>query len=62
MKQKLVVIGSGMVGSRFIENLLDLDSTKYQISVFNKEPRGGYTELCCLLFWQVKSLYLNHDP
>lgn len=45
MKQKLVVIGSGMVGSRFIENLLGLDSTKYQISVFNKEPRGGYNRI-----------------
>ena len=49
MKQKLIVIGSGMVGSRFIENLLKLQEVEqeriYEIHVFNKEPTGGYNRI-----------------
>ena len=45
MKQKLVVIGSGMVGARFIEQLLTEAPHKYDIRVFNKEPNGGYNRI-----------------
>ncbi|QCU90235.1 NAD(P)/FAD-dependent oxidoreductase [Thiomicrorhabdus sediminis] len=45
MKQKLIVIGSGMVGARFIERLLDEAPEQFDIRVFNKEPNGGYNRI-----------------
>ena len=45
MKQKIVLIGSGMVGSRFIERLLVEAPDQYDIRVFNKEPNGGYNRI-----------------
>ncbi len=45
MKQKLILIGSGMVGARFIERLLVEAPEKYDIRVFNKEPVGGYNRI-----------------
>jgi nitrite reductase (NADH) large subunit len=45
MKQKLILIGSGMVGARFIERLLQEAPDKYDIRVFNKEPNGGYNRI-----------------
>ncbi len=45
MKQKLILIGSGMVGARFIERLLHEVPDTYDIRVFNKEPTGGYNRI-----------------
>lgn len=45
MKEKLILIGSGMVGARFIERLLIEAPDKYDITVFNKEPTGGYNRI-----------------
>ncbi len=45
MKQKLILIGSGMVGARFIERLLHEAPDTYDIRVFNKEPNGGYNRI-----------------
>lgn len=45
MKQKLVLIGSGMVGARFIERLINEAPDLYDIRVFNKEPNGGYNRI-----------------
>jgi len=45
MKQKLILIGSGMVGARFIERLLAEAPEQYDIRVFNKEPNGGYNRI-----------------
>jgi len=45
MKQKLILIGSGMVGARFIERLLAEAPNQYDIRVFNKEPNGGYNRI-----------------
>ncbi len=45
MKQKLILIGSGMVGARFIERLLIEAPHQYDIRVFNKEPTGGYNRI-----------------
>jgi nitrite reductase (NADH) large subunit len=45
MKQKLILIGSGMVGARFIERLLHEAPDTYDIRVFNKEPTGGYNRI-----------------
>ncbi len=45
MKQKLILIGSGMVGARFIERLLTESPNQFEILVFNKEPSGGYNRI-----------------
>ncbi|HEX7027078.1 MAG TPA: nitrite reductase large subunit NirB [Gammaproteobacteria bacterium] len=40
---KLVVIGNGMVGYKFIETLLELDvQRRFEITVFSEEPRVAY--------------------
>ncbi|MDA0149633.1 nitrite reductase large subunit NirB [Vibrio sp. LaRot3] len=42
-KMKLVVVGNGMVGHRYIEDLVDkTDVTQYDITVFCEEPRVAY--------------------
>ena len=42
-KHRLVVVGNGMVGHRFLEELCDrADSRDYQITVFCAEPRLAY--------------------
>lgn len=46
MKAKqLILIGSGMAGSRFLEKLLQYAPDVYEIRVFNKEPVGGYNRI-----------------
>ena len=45
MKQKLILIGSGMVGVRFLDCLLKILPEQYDICVFNKEPNGGYNRI-----------------
>ncbi|MGB0682189.1 MAG: nitrite reductase large subunit NirB [Magnetovibrionaceae bacterium] len=44
-KQKLVVVGNGMAGMRFVENLLDRDREGYDITVFGAEPHGNYNRI-----------------
>lgn len=42
-KTRLVIIGNGMVGHRFIETLVDKGAiTQYDITVFGEEPRVAY--------------------
>lgn len=42
-KQKLVVIGNGMVGHNFLEKLVDADGlAQYDVTVFCEEPRPAY--------------------
>ncbi|PWI32509.1 nitrite reductase (NAD(P)H) [Vibrio albus] len=42
-KMKLVVIGNGMVGHRYIEDLVEkADTSKFEITVFCEEPRVAY--------------------
>jgi nitrite reductase (NADH) large subunit len=45
VKEKLVVIGNGMSGLRLIEDLLELDNTKYDITVFGEEPHVNYNRI-----------------
>jgi NAD(P)H-dependent nitrite reductase large subunit/NAD(P)H-dependent nitrite reductase small subunit len=44
-KRKLVVIGNGMAGMRTVEELLNLTSTTYDITVFGAEPHGNYNRI-----------------
>lgn len=42
-KQKVVVIGNGMVGHRFIEYMLDSEhASNFEITTFSEEPRLAY--------------------
>jgi nitrite reductase (NADH) large subunit len=56
-KKKVVVVGNGMVGQRFMENLLKLDEDKKcQISTFCEEPRAAYNRV------KLTSYFDTRDP
>ena len=44
-KQKLVVVGNGMAGTRVIEELLKLAPDLYEITVFGAEPYPNYNRI-----------------
>ena len=45
-RRRLVVIGNGMAGARFIEDLIGLDpSHAFDISIFGDEPYGNYNRI-----------------
>ncbi|OZI59444.1 assimilatory nitrite reductase large subunit [Bordetella genomosp. 11] len=44
-KQKLVVVGNGMAGTRTLEELLALDPGLYDITVFGAEPHPNYNRI-----------------
>ena len=45
MKEKLVVIGNGMSGLRTIEDLLELEKNKYDITIYGEEPYVNYNRI-----------------
>jgi len=45
MKEKLVVIGNGMAPGRMLERLLEANPERYDITIFNAEPRVNYNRL-----------------
>ena len=45
MKQKLVVIGNGMAGVRFVEDVLDAAPDQYEITIIGDETYGGYNRI-----------------
>ena len=56
-KKRVVVIGNGMVGQRFMENLIDLDTEKTcTISTFCEEPRAAYNRV------KLTSYFETRDP
>ncbi|ANF83429.1 nitrate reductase (plasmid) [Acinetobacter sp. NCu2D-2] len=44
-RQKLILIGNGLAGMRCIEDLLELASDRYEISVIGAEPWGNYNRI-----------------
>ncbi|MDY3559270.1 nitrite reductase large subunit NirB [Gemmata sp. JC673] len=44
-KPKLVVVGNGMAGARFLEDVLALDPERFDITVFGDEPYGNYNRI-----------------
>lgn len=56
-KTKVVVIGNGMVGQRFMENILDLDRDTNEISVatFCEEKRAAYNRVKLTSFFETKN-------
>lgn len=56
-KKKIVVIGNGMVGQRFMENFLKLDKNKECVlSTFCEEPRAAYNRV------RLTSYFETRDP
>jgi nitrite reductase (NADH) large subunit len=45
MKQKLVIIGAGMVSGRMLEHLCTESPERYDITLFGAEPRGNYNRI-----------------
>ena len=45
MTEKLVIIGNGMAPGRMLEHLLDRGPGRYQITIFNAEPRVNYDRI-----------------
>lgn len=44
-KQKLVMIGNGMAGVRTIEEILERNSDKFEITIIGKEPYPNYNRI-----------------
>jgi NAD(P)H-nitrite reductase large subunit len=55
-KKRVVVIGNGMVGQRFMENLIDLDTDKKcVISTFCEEPRAAYNRVKLTSYFETRN-------
>ena len=56
MKEKIIVIGNGMVGYKFCERLVSKDTEKrYQITTFCEEPRPAYDRVHLSEYFSGKS-------
>ena len=56
-RKRVVVIGNGMVGQRFMENLLELDvHDRCRVSTFCEEPRAAYNRV------RLTSYFETRDP
>jgi nitrite reductase (NADH) large subunit len=54
-KQKLLVVGNGMVGQRFLESLLAVAPDTFEITVLCEEPRPAYDRVQLSSFFSGKS-------
>lgn len=45
IKERLVVVGNGMAGIRTVEELLQRDPSRYDITVFGAEPHVNYNRI-----------------
>ncbi len=55
-KQKIVVIGNGMVGHSFVEKLVNSDARQnYEIIVFGEEPRKAYDRVYLSSYFSGKT-------
>lgn len=55
-KKRVVVIGNGMVGQRFMENLISLDTEKKcVISTFCEEPRAAYNRVKLTSYFETRN-------
>ncbi|WP_017445846.1 nitrite reductase large subunit NirB [Gayadomonas joobiniege] len=55
-KQKLIVVGNGMVGHKFIENMIENPAySDYQIITFSEEPRLAYDRVQLSAYFAGKS-------
>ena len=55
-KEKLIVIGNGMVGHKFLESLVDMDQAQnYEITVLCEEPRAAYDRVYLTSYFSGKT-------
>jgi len=45
MTEKLVIIGNGMAPGRMLEHLLEAVPGRYEVTIFNAEPRVNYDRI-----------------
>jgi nitrite reductase (NADH) large subunit len=45
MTEKLVIVGNGMAPGRMLEHLLEAAPGRYQVTIFNAEPRVNYDRI-----------------
>ncbi len=45
MKQRLVIVGSGMASGRLLEHLFETAPDAYDVTLFGAEPRGNYNRI-----------------
>ena len=45
MKEKLVIVGNGMAPGRALEKLFETDPDRYDVVIFNAEPRVNYDRI-----------------
>ena len=45
MRERLIVVGNGMVGMRFVEKLVARAEGRYRISIIGKEPQPAYNRV-----------------
>jgi nitrite reductase (NADH) large subunit len=45
VKERLVVVGNGMAPGRALEKLFEADPDRYQVTIFNAEPRVNYDRI-----------------
>ena len=44
-RERLVIIGNGMAPGRLLETLFEADPNRYQVTIFNAEPRVNYDRI-----------------
>lgn len=44
-REKLVIIGAGMATGRVLDRLMQTDPERFEITLFNAEPRGSYNRI-----------------
>eukprot|EP00980_Cylindrotheca_fusiformis_P030772 scaffold25410_cov117-Cylindrotheca_fusiformis.AAC.5 len=54
-KKRVVVVGNGMVGQRFMENLLEYAGDDVQISTFCEEPRAAYNRVKLTSYFETRN-------
>src|SRR5256885_16629451 len=56
MRERIVVIGNGMVGHKFVEMMLEREANdSYQIIIFGEEPRTAYDRVHLSEYFSGKS-------
>jgi len=54
-KQRIVVVGNGMVGHKFIDTIIGNDDTKYEVITFSEESRLAYDRVQMSYFFSGKT-------
>ncbi|MBE0343403.1 hypothetical protein E4V51_23995, partial [Paenibacillus sp. 28ISP30-2] len=57
MMKRLVVVGNGMAGIKCVEDILNLEPERFQITIFGAEPHPGYNRLLLSKMLQCESSF-----